>query len=127
MRMCVYVFSVCACLYMCTAYVREFFYLGLLCVLFCLRVCEYSCVIWSDSGPPDMGIQNLSTFHRSFILVLVLAQYSHWVTQWEVYLPACGRCHRNLTLWRRFQEKPSVFVTLGFQRQFDTLSYLFTL
>ena len=28
-HMCVYVFSVCACLYMCTAYVREYFYLGL--------------------------------------------------------------------------------------------------
>ena len=31
---------------------------------------------WSDFGPPGMGIQNLSTFQRSFILVLVLAQYS---------------------------------------------------
>jgi len=71
-------------------------------------------VLWSGFGPPGMGIQNLSTFHRSFILVLVLAQYSHWVTQWEVYLPACGRRHRNLTLWRRFKEKPSVSVTLGF-------------
>ena len=82
--------------------------------LFCMRLCEYSCVIWSDFGPPGMGIQNLSTFHRSFILVLVLAQYSHWVTQWEVYLPACGRRHRYLTLWRWFKEKPSVSVTLGF-------------
>ena len=116
MRMCVYVCSVCVCLYMCMAYVREFFYLGLLSVLFCMRLCEYSCVLWSGFGPPGMGIQNLSTFHRSCILVLVLAQYSdsHWVTPWEVYLPARGRRHRNRSLWWRFKENPRVSVTLGF-------------
>ena len=80
-------------------------------------------VVWSGFGPPGMSMQNLSTFHRSFILVLILAQYSNWVTQWEVYLPACGCCHRNLTLWRWFKEKPSVSVTLGFS---VSLVYLHT-
>ena len=99
MRVYIYVCSVCACVYMCTAYVREFFYLGLLSV-YSVCVCVNIRVVWSGLGPPGVGMQNLSTFHRSFILVLVLAQYSHWVTPWEVYLPACGRRHRNLTLWR---------------------------
>ena len=89
----------CVCRYMCPAYVREVFYLGLLSV-YSVCVCVNIRVVWSGFGPPGMSMQNLSTFHRSFILVLVLAQYSHWVTQWEVYLPACGRRHRNLTLWR---------------------------
>ena len=34
MRVYVYVCSVCACVYICTAYVREFFYLDLLSVYF---------------------------------------------------------------------------------------------
>jgi len=96
-RLCVYVCSVCACLNMFTAYVREVFYLGLLSV-YSVCVCVNIRVVWSDFGPPDMGIENLSTFQRSFILVQVLAQYSHWVTQWEVYLPARGRRHRTRTL-----------------------------
>jgi len=75
-RMCVYVISVCAGLYMCTAYVLEFLYLGLSSV-YSVCVCVNIRVLWSGFGPPDMGMQNLSTFHRSCILVLVLAQYSH--------------------------------------------------
>ena len=83
------------------AYVREVFYLGLLsvysvCVCVNIRVvwsgfgppgmirlsvysvcvCVNIRVVLSDFGPPGMSMQNLSTFHRSFILVLVLAQYS---------------------------------------------------
>jgi len=107
------VFCVCLSLYVHGICAWVFLPRPLIC-LFCMRLCEYSCVIWSDFSPPGMGIQNLSTFQRSFILVLVLAQYSHWVTQWEVYLPACGRRHRNITLWRWLTEKLSVSVTLSF-------------
>ena len=42
---------------------------------FCMSLCVYSCVFWSGFGPLDLGIQSLSTFQRSSILVLVLAQY----------------------------------------------------
>jgi len=104
--------SLCAYVCMCTAYVHESS--AWASYLVCMSLCVYSCVFWSGFGSPDLGWQSLSTFQRSSILVLVLAQYSHWVTQWEVYLPACGRRHRNLTLWRWFKEKLSVSVTLGF-------------
>ena len=60
-RLFIYMFSMRACLYMCTAYVREVFYLGLLSV-YSLCVCVNIRVVWSGFGPPDMGMQNLSTF-----------------------------------------------------------------
>ena len=60
-RLFMYMFSMLACLYMCTTYVREVFYLGLLSV-YSLCVCVNIRVVWSGFGPPDMGMQNLSTF-----------------------------------------------------------------
>jgi len=116
-HVCIRVFCVCLCLYLLHGICAWVFLSGpltkMIC-LFCMRLCEYSCVLWSGFGSPDLSGQSLSTFHRSFILVLVLAQNFHSVTQLEVYLPACGRRHRNLTLWRWFKEKLSVSVTLGF-------------
>ena len=54
-RLFIYMFSMRACLYMCTAYVREVFYLGLLSV-YSLCVCVNIRVVWSGFGPPDMGM-----------------------------------------------------------------------
>ena len=62
-RLYIYMFSVCACLYMYTAYVREYFYLGLWSV-YSVCVCVNIRVVWSGFGPPGVGMQNLSTFHR---------------------------------------------------------------
>ena len=45
----------CVCRYMCPAYVREVFYLGLLSVYY-VCVCVNIGVVWSGFGPPDMGM-----------------------------------------------------------------------